>query len=448
MRVLGALLAAACWWPAAAQDPATEPVTVSTEHPRLLLRPQRLRLLRRERERTSQRWEQFAALVTGNAPMPERGFALALYHQVTGDAAAGKEAIAFALGPSADLRQQALVYDWCQDSLSDAQRSSLTTKLEKAITDPPSDGGVGMVRSRVLAAIALFDHVERAPQRELERVVRQWWMGRTVPALTAGRAAISRDDAYALFEMLHALRDNTVLDLREAAPQFFKDYPIEHLMSYYPAVYEGPDTNYYIGANQRGGEPDLRVAALSRAGELAMVAYDTNGAPSQVLQGWLMHDKFILRSTFGAPYEFLWANPYLPGLSYYHVPLVYHNPDFGRLFIRSSWDDGASWFGAFDGVTQLFADGKLQQSGGGPLPLEQAVVCFAKSGDRFTVKPGEDEDAVFIVGLAPRKVYEVEIDDEEMVEVEADTGGILELEVPKGKTVGIRFRPAATGSER
>jgi hypothetical protein len=442
MRILVALLAAACWWPAAAQDLATEPVTVSTEHPRLLLRPQRIRLLRRERERTSPRWEQFAALVAGNAPMPERGFALALYYQVAGDTAAGKDAIAFALGPSADLRQQAFVYDWCQPLLTDAQRTSLTVKLEKAIADPPPDAGVATTRARALAAIALFDHVERTPQRELERVVRDWWLGRTAPALRAGRAAISRDDAYPLFEMFHALRDNTVLELREAAPQFFKDYPIEHLMSYYPAVFEGPETNYYIGANPKGGDPDLRAAALSRAGELTMVAYDTNAAPSQVLQGWLMHDKFMLRGTFGAPYEFLWANPYLPGLSYYHVPLVYHNPDFGRLFIRSSWDDGAAWFGAFDGIMQFFADGKLQQHGAAPLSLEQAVVCFAKSGERFTVKPGEDEDAVFIVGLVSRKLYEVEIDDEEMFEAQADAGGILELEVPKGKTIGIRLRAA------
>jgi hypothetical protein len=436
------VLAVACCWTAAAQDLATEPVTISTEHPRLLLRPQRLRLLRRERERTSPRWEQFAALVAGNAPMPERGFALALYYQVAGDATAGKAAIAFALSPAADLRQQALIYDWCQDLLTDAQRAGLTEKLEKAITAPPADAGVATQRARVLAAVALFDHVERVPQRELERVVRQWWLGRIVPELAAGRPAVSRDDAYPFFELLHTLRDNTILDLRESAPQFFKDYPIEHLMSYYPAVYEGSDTNYYIGANRKGGEPDLQSSALSRAGELAMVAYDTNAAPSQVLQGWLMHDKFILKSTFGAPYEFLWANPYLPGLSYYHVPLVYHNPDSGRLFIRSSWDDGATWFGVWDGVMQLFADGKLQPPAGATLPLEQAVVCFAKSGDRFTVKPGEEEDAVFLVGLAPRKAYEVEIDDEEMFEAQSDAGGILELETPKGKTVGIRLKPA------
>src|SRR5215471_4235032 len=89
MRVLGVVLAAAACWPAVAQNAADDPVTVSTDHPRLFLRPQRLRLLRRERERSSMRWQQFSAFVTGNAPLPERGFAQALYFQVSGDQDAG-----------------------------------------------------------------------------------------------------------------------------------------------------------------------------------------------------------------------------------------------------------------------------------------------------------------------------------------------------------------------
>ncbi|HLH19053.1 MAG TPA: hypothetical protein VKX45_17665 [Bryobacteraceae bacterium] len=446
MRLLAAILALASCRPAPAQAAPPqndEPITVSTEHPRLLLRPQRLRLLRRERERASARWQQFAALVEGKAPFEERGFALALYYQVAGDEAAGREAVQFALGPSVDLRQQALVYDWCRNLFDETRRTALAAKLERAIAVAPKDETVETARSRALAAIALFDEVEQTPQRELERLVRQWWTGRIIPALKAGRPAISRDDAYPLFEFLHAMRDNTILDLREQAPQFFKEYPIEHLMSYYPAVYEESEAAYYIGASSRG-RPDPRSAALSRAGELAMVAYDTNAAPSQVLQGWLMHDKFILRSTFGAPYEFLWANPYLPGLSYYHVPLVYHNPDFGRLFIRSSWEDDASWFGAFNGRMQFFADGRLQTPPPGPLDLTQAVVCFGQSASRFTVKLGEDAESVFIVGLKPRQTYEVEIDDEEMFEAEADPGGIVELEPPRGKPVGIRLKPAGT----
>ena len=33
----------------------------------------------------------------------------------------------------------------------------------------------------------------------------------------------------------------------------------------------------------------------------------------------------MLRGALGAPYEFLWANPYQPGLSFEHVPLVFHD---------------------------------------------------------------------------------------------------------------------------
>src|SRR5437763_6787228 len=360
MRVLWTLLLAMACWPAAAQAPADEPVTVSADHPRLFLRPQRLRLLRRERERSSMRWQQFAALVAGNAPMPERAFAQALYYQVAGDAAVGKQAVVSALAAGADLRQMAIVYDWCQDLLTDAQRKELETRLGQAIVASTPDSSVPAVRSRALAAIALFDHVPETPQRELERIVHVWWERSMAPGLKAGKTLVARDDAYALFELLHAIRDTTIIELRDSCRQFFKDFPIEHLMSYYPAVYEGPDTEYHIGAEPKIGEPDLRLATLSRVADLAMVAYDVNSAESQVLQGWLMHDKFILKSPLGAPYEFLWANPYLPGLSYYHVPLVYHNPETGRLFVRSSWDDSATWFGYFDGGMQLYEDGKVK----------------------------------------------------------------------------------------
>src|SRR5438067_12120529 len=81
---------------------------VYTEHPRLFLRPQRLRLLKRERERQSMRWKQFELLVAGAAQMPEPGFAGSLFYAVTGDKAVGTRAIEWALGPATDLRQLAI----------------------------------------------------------------------------------------------------------------------------------------------------------------------------------------------------------------------------------------------------------------------------------------------------------------------------------------------------
>src|SRR5580658_2343147 len=91
---------------------ADEDFHVFTDSPRLLLPKQRLRLLQRERERDSVRWQQFDALVEGGAPMPETALAQALYYQVSGASAAGKKAVEWALSPAAtDLRQLALIFD-------------------------------------------------------------------------------------------------------------------------------------------------------------------------------------------------------------------------------------------------------------------------------------------------------------------------------------------------
>jgi hypothetical protein len=433
-----------------AAQTSDDPVAVFTEHPRLFLRPQRLRLLKRERERASPRWQQFDTLVVGGAPTPEPGFAWALYSQVTGNAEFARKAIVWALTPAADLRQQALVFDWCQDVLTESQRRDLTARLAKGIADT-SDNAIPAVRSRTLAAIALYDHAPQSPQRALDGTVHQWWERQMVPALRAGKSVVARDDAYALWEFLHAVRDNTNLDLRENVPHFFKDFPIEHLLSHYPATYPAAENEYRIGATKKGGEPDLRDAALSRAVELAMVALDVNAAESQVLQGWLMHDHFMLRGTFGAPYEFLWANPYQPGLSYYHVPLIYHNEDFGKLFVRSTWDEDAEWFGYFDGVMQMFSQGHITplsaQLNSPPISLKEAMICFAQRTRKFRFTLDEEE-AVFILGLQPKRTYQVEIDDEEIFEADTDRGGILELDVPRGKPVGVRIKeiaPAASG---
>jgi len=447
---LGMVVALWCAAMAAAQTPApagtpvsSDPVVVSTVHPRLLLRPARLRLLRRERERTSMRWQQFFTLMAGHAPMPEPGLAQALYYQVAEDADAGRAAIAWALGAAADLRQQALVFDWCQDLLSEAQQRDLTARMVKAMTQTASDESVPAVRSRVLAAVALFDHVPDAPRRELERAVHGWWEGRVAPALMAGREIVPRDEAYDLYELLHVIRDNTNLDLRESARAFFHDYPITHLLSYYPAVFPAPENDYYIGAEPRIGEPDLRLAALSRAADMAMVSFDTNALESQMLQGWLMHDRFLMRSTFAAPYEFLWANPYQPGLSYYHAPLAWHSAGSSVLFARSSWEDSATWFGLFRGVMQIFEDGHVSTVDAarapGPVLLGPTAVCLARTSRKFrvTVDPG---GAVFLVGLNPGRTYEVEVDDEEMYEADSDRAGILAVEVPAGREVGLRIR--------
>src|SRR4051812_49417651 len=97
---------------------------VYKDYPRLLLTPQRLKLLRRERERESPRWQQFDTLIRGKAPMPETAFAYALHFQITGDQADAKTAAAAAR----DLRTLALAYDWLPD-----QRAEIEPRLKAAM---------------------------------------------------------------------------------------------------------------------------------------------------------------------------------------------------------------------------------------------------------------------------------------------------------------------------
>jgi hypothetical protein len=426
-----------------------ESLRVDAAHPRIFLGARRLRLLRRERERQSLRWNQFHLLMAGKAPMPEPGFAQALYYRVSGSSEAGQQAVAWALGAGADLRQLALVFDWCQDILTEAQSKTLAAKLARGIQQSRRDSSVSAVRSRLLAAVALSGHLPDVPEREIEQVVRKWWEGEILPAINSGHEAVARDDAYALMEILHVVRDNFNQDLREAAPRFFTDLPIVQLLSYYPATFPAGENDYRIPASPLGGaggssfgQPDLRRASLSRAAEFSMVAYDSNAPGSQILQGWLMNDHFLLRGTFGAPYEFLWANPYQPGLSYFQAPLVVHDSLFGRLFVRSNWDESAAWLGFFSGELQMFQDGGVTvldpRAAAEPLDLGRAVILFGAHTQKFKVAAAGKEP-VFVVGLKPRQNYLIEVDDEELSEQQTDPGGILAVDVPHDIEVGVRL---------
>jgi len=446
--------------------PRPDGFKVYTDAPRLLLRPQRLKLLRRERERRSLRWDTFEALWTGNAQFPELGWVEALRFQLADDRDAGSRAIAWALGPAdpsrpEDVRQLALVADWCDPVLtksSDDSRRQLSAKLEKAVTDPRPIRNLSEARSRVLAAIALTDTQPNAGQKALQTFFDTFWTANLIAGLRNAKGAVSNADAYALLEILHAFRDNLNFDLHDTFPAWFKQYPLVHLLAHYPAPWPAAENEFHVPADQTIDQtgPDLRKATLARAAELAMVAYDSNAASTQLLQGWLMNDRFLMRGTYGLPYELLWANPYQPGLSYYHVPLAIHDEIGGQLFVRSSWEDDADWVGFFGGQLQLFKEGAVTKvdpaASREPIDLDAALVCFARQSKKFTVPappaPKEllradevapDGAAVFIVGLDAGRRYHVEIDGEEMIEEQADPGGIVFL--PSVYPGGVRLGP-------
>ena len=336
----------------------------------------------------------------------------------------------------------ALVYDWCQDLLSDSEKTDLAGRIVKSMAALDSDESVPAVRSRALAAVALYDYVPDVPRRELETIVRTWWNGKIVPALNRGEDALPRDDAYALMELLYAIRDAANIDLREACPRYFRSLPIERLLTYYPAAFQAPENDFRVGVEPVGVQPYMRVAALSRAADLAMADFDPNLEQGQMLQGWLMRDRFQMRGEFGAPYEFLWANPYQAGLNYFLAPLAYHDAVSGALFVRSSWQDTSAWLGWFGGVAQKFEGGRpsaLDPHDPALVDLASAVVCFGGNERKFRVKL-EGEAKAFVAALEPRRTYQVEIDDEEVYDDTADAGGILELDLPHDTDVGVRLR--------
>lgn len=418
---------------------------VYTDHPRLFLKAQRLRLLKRERERQSMRWIQFETLVKGGAQMPEPGFALALYYAVTGDAAIGQRAVEAAMAPSCDVRQAALVYDWCQGLLTRMQsKTTLAVKLAAAARDPSSKD-IRAVRDRALAAIAVADELGDRGEPALREVIEGWWRKQMAPALVQGRDLAFGADTLALVELLHAVRDNLNIDLRESVGGYFKQLPQFYVSSHYPAPFPAAENEYRIPVYRGAGQPDLSSAAMSRVAGLALVTYDTNALESQFLQGWLMQDRFLLRGTLGSPYEFLWANPYQPGLSYAHLPLVFHDARSGDLFVRASWDEDATWFGLYQGEAQVFRDGRitvLKQTAASSaqtpkVPVgDTAIIVLGRSGARFSSSIA----TVFVISLKPRHRYEVEVDDEEMTEIETDLAGTLQIGIPKDMETGVRIR--------
>jgi hypothetical protein len=403
-------------------QPAEESYSVYSEHPRLLLNAQRLRLLTREKQRDTIRWAQLRLLADGNVNFPEPGFANALLFRIAADRKAGERAVTWAVtGAGTDIRQIALVYDWCHELLTETQRSALEQKLTRALV--PSVDSAAKARDAAFAAIALGE-VSASSEKVLRALVTNWWRGKYVPQIRK-TGAIPHQDLYPVLEFVHVYRDNLQIELRDNLAQVWETLAQYRVLSYYPAPYPAGENEYRIPFFTGGGEPDLRLAALVRAAEFALIALDSNATEMQFLQGWLLHDRFNLRSAFGAPYEFLWANPYQPGLPYQKVALYLHQPN-GVLLARSHWDDDAEWIGIVNGRLQVFRDGRIAQATGQRLSVGELAIVQTNGSATFQVKP--DSESVWILtGLSPSSIVDVEVDDEELTQMKTGASGLLEL---------------------
>jgi hypothetical protein len=474
IAALAATLRADAQTGAAAAVGGPEGFKVYTDAPRLFLSAARLKLLRRERDRRSLRWEQFQTLWGADAQFPEFGWTSALRYQIAQEDSAGQQAVTWATEKAGSVdaaglsdgvaRQMALIADWCAPHISAENKRLIFARMERIVTgDAPA--GLAEARTKTLAAIALADARPEVSQKALREIYEEFWTARFIAGLRDGKLHVTNADAYPMLELMHAFRDNLNFDLRETLPKWFKDYPLIHILAHYPEPFPGAENEYRIPADveidKRG--PNVTKATLSRAAELAMVAFDANAPETQLLQGFLMNDRFLMRGALGIAYETMWANPYQPGLSYYHVPLVAHDAVGGELFLRSTWEDDAAWLGFFEGQLQLFANGELARvdpaAAHEPIDMGEAAVFFANLATKFRVPErkavaaatgddagGDGSDAmadVFIIGLEPLRRYHVEADGEGMFEAPSDVGGIIYLPgLPSGAQVRFGLAPA------
>ena len=284
---------------------------VSEHPPQLLLTPQRLKRLKRDRERQTPRWISFEARVKSVPDSPERGFELALYYAVTGDESRGKEAVTWALQHQSEFRQIALIYDWCKEFFSTVKREKSLACLEQR---PGPSNRLSAKRD------CLFTRV--AENTTVENDSLESWQGQ-VDQLVKGRFQNSQE-IYAAAEIITVLKASEHVDIRQNAPQFFNSLPIQFLLSLKPDQVEHPDWMTHITA-------------------LALVSLAPNNDSSQFLQGWAIEDRQTIREGPGVAYELLWADPYLPGVGYQNLDPWWYDETRGTLLGRSNWEPSACW---------------------------------------------------------------------------------------------------------
>ncbi len=448
MKVLKILIAVAFLTPVAAD--CQQAYRVEAPHPRLWLNARRLRLLKRERQRSSERWLELQNLIENGQALPEEPLVLALQYAVEDKEEAGSRAVSWALKRTAnssvadppELRELAVVLDWCYPLFNEADREKIVARISRAAGSLVVQSGMQPFASLILAAIA-SDGDWPGAEQTLAALYKKW-KGEILPNVGAG-ALDAPAARVAFLEACHALRDNLGIDLWDEAPEYFKQFPLYLMLQCYPLPFtvEGGRLHRPAGMDAERSDPAVE-GRRTRVAELLAVAYDGNSVQAQFLQGWVTHDSYRLRDPWGALYEFLWMNPYQVGLSYYSAPLQLYDSENGRLWARSSWEDEAAWAGYSGGKLELFADGQrsIVQPSPKPSPiLFPSFAVAAVSGDAaFAVRLIEGED-VFAVGLQAGRTYWVRTGEQKrFVPQVAAKGGILPLHAEPGADTTFDIR--------
>jgi hypothetical protein len=352
---------------------------------RLLLTPQRLRRLQRDRERQTVRWLDFEKRVQSVPDSRERGFELALYYAVTHDPERGQAAVQWAAAHRCERRQVALILDWAADLISDSSKQIwLNTKC------PAGDDPEGW-RDALFLQIAtgedpdaLVDKTAKSLLDELQK--NDWHDGRKL---------------YTALEYLYAVRSAERSDLREEAPQFFSSLPSVLLLSLQPGQVDHPDWHLHIAS-------------------LALIDLDPNLNSSQYLQGWAIEDRQMVREGEGVAYEFLWGDPYLPGVGYENLdPWSYDSS--GELFARTDWEHDACWIHvSAAGVDHENCPPAWQQK---PMAFGRLTLIPVRNSCVQVPKRRSDE-TVIIWKFQPRQTIYYTLNDNGQAPVVADAAGM------------------------
>ena len=440
---------------------------VYTDHPRLFLEPDRLQRLVRDVERETPRWLRLADLLAAEAPMPEAAVAQALAFRVANDEARGRRAVeqmllrakAGTLGDPGVLRQAALVFDWCYELLNDEELTTLAKAMgaQAELQSQLAGTELGRVRDGLLASVALAGDWEGA-EPAIGSFLENQWKQDLVPLLQAGELTDYGEDLIALLEISHAVRRNLERDLWRDVPLVFRSLPDVRILQYTDETAETEEGRVRLRVLPETDEPE-HEAMLGRIAEMMLVAYDSNARPFQFLQGWLRNDSLTLTGLTGTLYEFLWINPYLPGLSPSSGLLTAHDEVRGRIFARQGWDEDDLWLGYWDGRLRLIAGGELMEVSvsdkQAPLLFPGVSVVLPEMDTKIDVAISEPAMAIFptiyLVGLKEGRGYNVRVQKQDWRLVTAERGGIVvirntaekdSVKVDFSKKVRVQIRPS------
>jgi hypothetical protein len=271
------------------------------------------------------------------------------------------------------------------------------------------------------------------------------WEHEVVPLLESGQLTDNGEELVAVLEICHVIRLNLERDLWEETPEVFRTLPMARILSYLPEAElsdEGRLRKRALGDNSP------RNLALSRVAEMLLVAYEIGIREFQFLQGWLRNDSYTLTGPLGAFYEFLWINPYVPGLSPTSGPIAAYDPVRGRVFARESWEDGARWLGWYDGKLVIREDGQERQVQPGkdpqafPLPDYAIVLGGMEGKTEVTIEKGKQPfgPRIWVVGLTKGMQYPVKVSRGDYLTYTAGNGGVIELRNdPDSKNTEIEY---------